>query len=479
MAITASQLVAKVAVEGDSDAKAKLKAVGDTQETTSQKMNTGFLASVKNTAGGLLDFGAKIGGAIIGVKGIADAAIGLGSALISPNAEMEQVRVSFAAFIPDAKQLTATLADLQKFAATTPFESGEVNQAALSLLNMNVQAKDVTTWIGNLGAAVAKVGGNGLVLDDVAAIISQMGVKGKVTTEEMMQLSERNIPAFKILADAMGVPVATLQDMISKGQLGQDKIELLVKSMGKFGGSAMVAQGQTFNGLLSTVADNAKLALAAFSGPLFEQAKTGLTQLGNAVSSPGFQSFASGAGKAIGDVFTSIGQFFSKIDPGALQSLTTSFSQLGTTLSTDLAPIVGPIALALQNMFSSSAASNASQFSGAISGLAGIISGINGVIQTMGGIWNGVILPVLQAVGGFLVSTFAPVWAQLVQVWQTQLLPALTQLWASLQPLMPVFQTIGVIIGGVVVAALVLLVGAIAGVVQGIAGLLSGLGGDK
>jgi tape measure domain-containing protein len=409
MAITASQLVAKVAVEGDADAKAKLKAVGTEQEATSQKMKTGLLSSIKSTAGGFLDFGAKVGQSIIGFKGIADAAIGFGSALIAPNAEMEQTRVSFAAFIPNAQELTKTLADLKKFSATTPFEAPEVNQAALSLLNMNVAAKDTTTWISNLGAAVSKVGGNGLVLDDVAAIISQMGVKGKVTTEEMMQLSERNIPAFKILADAMHVPVATLQDMISKGQLGQDKIELLVQSMGKFGGSAMIEQGKTFNGLLGTVHDNAMQALAAFTGPLFDMAKQGLTTLGDLVSSPQFQDFATMLGQQVG---------------GALQSVGTFIQQNIVPAFTDLGPLIGQIGTYLQGDdfagFVADVQTVGNQISRiltpAFQQLAPYIPSLKDVLTALGGVITGTVVPALDNIvfplGQFLL------WMQEAGPWQ-------------------------------------------------------------
>lgn len=282
----------------------------------SQQSSGGLLSGFKNAAGGIVDFFGKAGLALNGAQMAWQTAIGVGKFLLGANADMEQVRVSFQAFIPDAKDLTATLADLKKFSAVTPFEAPEVNKAALALLNMKVQAKDLTSWIGNIGAAVSKVGGDGTALDEVTQIIQQMGVKGKVTTEEMLQLSERNIPAFQILADAMHVPVASLQDMISKGQLGKDKIELLVQSMGKFGGDAMVQQGKTFNGLLSTLKDNAEQALASFTSPLFDAAKQGLTVLGNLVSSPAFQNFATGAGQAIANAFGSIGGAVSRVIDG-------------------------------------------------------------------------------------------------------------------------------------------------------------------
>lgn len=292
-------------------------ATGKMGELASSAAHAGgsILSSFKNAASSVLEFGSKVGMAIFGLQQIWQMAVGAGKALLGPNASLEQMRVSFKAFIPDAQQLTKTLSDLRQFAALSPFATPEVNKAALSLLNMKVQAKDLTAWLNNIGAAVSKVGGDGLVLDEVTQIIQQMGVKGKITTEEMLQLSERNIPAFQILADAMHVPTSQLQDMITKGQLGKDKIDLLVQSMGKFGGSAMLEQGQTFVGLLSTLKDNAELAWAAFTGPLFEKAKTGLETLGNLVSSDKFQNFATGAGQKVAEVFDKIGNSIQRTKP--------------------------------------------------------------------------------------------------------------------------------------------------------------------
>lgn len=82
---------------------------------------------------------------------------------------------------------------------------------------------------------------------------------------------------------------------------------------------------------------------------------------------------------------------------------------------------------------------------------------------------------ILAAIGGFLTSTFTPVWKQLVDTFNSQLKPAWNDLVKAIQPLMPELQVVGEFIGGVIVVVLVLLVGVIAGVVKACAGLLSGV----
>lgn len=85
------------------------------------------------------------------------------------------------------------------------------------------------------------------------------------------------------------------------------------------------------------------------------------------------------------------------------------------------------------------------------------------------------ILHILQQVGGYLASLFIPIWQQLVSTWQTQMVPALMQLWTAMQPLMPGLRMLGMIIGGVIVVAIVLLLASITGLIAGLAGALPGI----
>jgi TP901 family phage tail tape measure protein len=81
-----------------------------------------------------------------------------------------------------------------------------------------------------------------------------------------------------------------------------------------------------------------------------------------------------------------------------------------------------------------------------------------------------------QDMGAYLKQQFLPVWTNLVATWQTQILPLLGQLWQAIQPLIPVFEKLGMIIGALLVIAIGVLWAAITGLVKALAGLLSQLG---
>ncbi len=116
----------------------------------------------------------------------------------------------------------------------------------------------------------------------------------------------------------------------------------------------------------------------------------------------------------------------------------------------------------------------------AINPFVSIFQNIANAIKTAIAIFNGIVtainfvhdvfmklLPILQNIGGFLVSTFTPVWKQLVQ--------AFGDIQKALQPIMPQLIQFAQFIGGVLVVAVVLAISIIAGLVAAFAGLLKGV----
>lgn len=85
------------------------------------------------------------------------------------------------------------------------------------------------------------------------------------------------------------------------------------------------------------------------------------------------------------------------------------------------------------------------------------------------------IVSILQQIWGFLVASFTPVWQQLVNVFNTQLKPAFTQLWSTIQQIMPELQMLGMFIGAILVVSFGVLVAVLGGVVRALAGFLTGL----
>lgn len=282
-------------------------------KSESSNMHVSFVSGMKNMASSLLDFTAKIGQAIYGIQNIINISEGLAKALLGPAASAEQTQIAFTGLLGSADKATSFLKDLRNFAATTPFEFPELAHDAQMMLSFGFQTRDVIPMMTRLGDAISAMGGSSDEIDRATLAIGQMHAKTKVSADEMNQLTELGIPAWDMLAKAMGKTTAQVMDLSSKGLIPADQgIDALLKGMERFKGG-MDAQSKTFMGLLSNLKDGATMALQAFGGPILESAKSGLGDLVNLVSSPAFEKFAGDIGKRIATVIDDIGKAASKV----------------------------------------------------------------------------------------------------------------------------------------------------------------------
>jgi tape measure domain-containing protein len=316
MGVVASQLVAKIAVEGDTQGKARLSSFGQAVDAASSRVKTSLAGSMRSAASSFLDFGAKLGQTVIGFKGLYDGAIGLGQALFSSNASMEQTATAFTTLLHSGTAAQKMMADLQQFAAETPFEFPEIANSARKMLAFGFSAQQIMPMLRNVGDAVSALGGGAFEIDRVTLALGQMKAKSKVSAEEMLQLTEVGIPAWDLLAKGMGKSTAEVMKLSERGLIPANQaIDILLAGMNKTFGGGMQAQSRTFIGLLSTFKDNVMSAWRAFTGPLFEQAKAGLQALGTLVSSPDFQRFATTLGQQVGTGLTTVINLIGRLSP--------------------------------------------------------------------------------------------------------------------------------------------------------------------
>ncbi len=132
-----------------------------------------------------------------------------------------------------------------------------------------------------------------------------------------------------------------------------------------------------------------------------------------------------------------------------LSQLQAAFSVLMITIGTRLLPVLGQL----------------------LGWITPLISGFNAWI-TGGMQVSGVMLQV----GQVLASLFLPIWQQLVDLFNQQLVPLWGQLVTAITPLMPEIQLVAMVVGGVLYASFVLVIATIRAVIGAFAGLLSGVG---
>src|SRR3990167_1631929 len=107
-----------------------------------------------------------------------------------------------------------------------------------------------------IGFAGAAMGGNSQMIDRVTLALGQMSAKGKVSGQEMLQLTEAGIPAWRYLAVAVGVSTAEVQKMTEKGLIPADKaIQAILAGMREDFGGMMENQSKTAAGAISNLVD--------------------------------------------------------------------------------------------------------------------------------------------------------------------------------------------------------------------------------
>nr|BBH90135.1 hypothetical protein KTC_48860 [Thermosporothrix sp. COM3]BBH90200.1 hypothetical protein KTC_49510 [Thermosporothrix sp. COM3]BBH90265.1 hypothetical protein KTC_50160 [Thermosporothrix sp. COM3] len=436
-------------------------------------MSSHFKSQLEGMKVAAMGLGTALTGALsLGVG----AAIGLGTAIFQSSGKMEQTEIAFKTLLGNGNEAKNLLQQIQKLAATSPFEFPELAQTAQKLLAIGVNAKDILPWLTDIGNVVS---GNALDpsnLQDIATIFGQMRSNGKASAEDLGQLADRNIRVWEILANQLHMTQSEVRDLVSKGLLpADDAIAMLRKGIQESNlAGAMEAQGKSGFGALSNLIDSAGNALREFGKSTFDAMKSGLLQLGDLFNSPAFLGFVTGTGKLLGSTLQNIGSFIStNVAPGfsrlvdlfgkagevlnkggGWSNFVQSLQNLGNTIASNIAPHLTPLADGLKGLFSdANVKAGAGLLNQAFQGLAdgikllspyvpGIISGVSNLGQT------------LTQLGTFLITTFKPVWDQLVATWTTQLLPALQGLWQGLQPLLPGFALLGAVVTALLVGTL-------------------------
>jgi tape measure domain-containing protein len=203
----------------------------------------------------------------MGFQTIASTAIGF-------NAQMEQARIGFTTMLGSAERAEAFLRDMADFAAKTPFEFPELLDASKRMLAYGFAAKDVLPTMEAVGNASAAVGLGTEGINRIILALGQMRAKGKVSAEEMRQLTETGIPAWEMLAEAMGFSAdeaGKVMDMASKGLIPADRaIKMLVEGMNKSFPDMMKNMENTWEGVTSTIKDIWQMTIGAVTENLFQ-----------------------------------------------------------------------------------------------------------------------------------------------------------------------------------------------------------------
>lgn len=209
---------------------------------------------------------------------LATAAATVGAFSLKTAGSAEVAEASFTTMLGSAQAARDMMETLADFAASTPFELAGLQDATKKLLAYGFTADDVVPMLTSVGDATAALGTGQAGIDAVTRALGQMRAKGKVSSEEMLQLTEQGIPAWEFLAEAIGTDTAGAMDLVSKGAVdAQTGIDALTAGMDAAFGGTMQQQASTLTGIMSNLAD-------AIQQPLMELRDTeGYDRLGESL----------------------------------------------------------------------------------------------------------------------------------------------------------------------------------------------------
>ena len=210
-------------------------------------------------------------GALGVIAGVGVALGALGVASVKAAGQMEQTRIAFTTLLKDGEKAKSFLSELEKFAASTPFELPGVLDASKRLLAFGFSAEQVIPILTAVGDSAAALGIGEEGIQRLTLAIGQMQAKGKVSAEEMLQLAEAGVPAWEMLANKIGTDIPTAMDKASKGQISAaEGIQAVISGMtSKFGGM-MEQQAQTVNGIMSNIQDSVTQSMVVIGDEIIE-----------------------------------------------------------------------------------------------------------------------------------------------------------------------------------------------------------------
>lgn len=198
--------------------------------------------------------------------------------LIGSNDEMEQYTTSLKVMLGSTEKASAMIEKMRDFAAKTPLTLENVISGGSLLMSYGVDESNLIDTMTKLGDLAR---GNAEKMDRITLAYGQMLAKGKVTGEELMQMTEAGVPLQTALAESIGVTGEEFSKMVSAGKVGIDDLNKAITELttgnGKFAGM-MEKQSQTMRGMLSTLLDNLSEFMRKMGEGAFGEVKSALQE---------------------------------------------------------------------------------------------------------------------------------------------------------------------------------------------------------
>lgn len=266
--IDAFQLLGRISLQGGTAVANELNQIG---------------ANARGTGGHFVGMGLALKGAGLAVGAIATGAGALVGTIakvgISYNAMSEQSQVAWTTLLGSQKEAKTMLEDIANFAKATPFETEQVDTMAKYMHNAGYEGKELFNQLMKVSDVSSAFNIPASEAQELARQMSQVQQAGVAYTEDLNVLGDRGVPIYKALAEVMGTNVAGVKKMASEGKITSDVYNKAFNSIAGSVKGASKAQSETFNGMISSLSDGAKMLAGILTEKLFAKAKDFLAKV--------------------------------------------------------------------------------------------------------------------------------------------------------------------------------------------------------
>lgn len=210
---------------------------------------------------------------IVSIAGITAALGVMGNKAIDLASSFEQSKMALTSMIGSEKLAVDFLEKLQRFANVTPFQFTQLVPMSQRLMAYGFSFKEVIPTLTAVGDATSALGASSETLDRIVLAIGQIKAKGKISGEEMRQLAEAGIPAWDMLAKAIGKSIPETMRLSEKltGIQAEIGLPALLQGMESRYGGMMDRASKLFKGLVSTVKDYFDYAMRSIGTPIIHK----------------------------------------------------------------------------------------------------------------------------------------------------------------------------------------------------------------
>lgn len=226
----------------------------------------------------------------------------------------------------------------------TAFSLDAAALVAANLAASGVSAGDQMSTALNACVGTAATFGTGL--DEIGTIFQKVSAKGKLSGDELLQLSERGINATAVLGEYLGKTQAEVRDMVKNGQIDFQTFSNAMYAA--FGDSAKAAN-ETFTGAmanmqtaLSRIGEKFATPFKNACIPVFNALREAINAVGSTLA-PVVEKFSDFAAKVSGDLVSKIKTFTDALQNGSsiFGAFVAALGPVGAVVATVITAIGG------------------------------------------------------------------------------------------------------------------------------------------